>query len=102
MKSALAYKKMWEFQKLMLEDIATSKNKGVEDPSQFSLRTNIRTSSAYIEGTIYQLRLVCTAASEDVPQFFSESEILLLKEKSVSLDSKGKVKEKGFISKANS
>jgi hypothetical protein len=99
MKTALAYEKMWEFQKLMLEDIATSKNKGIEDPSQFSLRTNIRTSSAYIEGTIYQLRLVCTAASEDAPQFFSESEILLLKEKSVSLNSKGKVQEKDSFQK---
>lgn len=99
MKSVLAYEKMWEFQKLMLEDIAISKYKGKEDPSQFALRTNIRTSSAYIEGTIYQLRLVCTAASEDAPQLFSESEILLLKEKSVSLDSKGKVKEKDSFQK---
>lgn len=90
---------MWEFQKLLLEDIRTARDYGKEQPSHFALRTIIRTSAAYIEGTVYQLRLVCLAANEDCPHLFSNEEIIALKEKTVVLDKKGKVKLKDSYQK---
>ncbi|WP_444905960.1 hypothetical protein ACJJIR_15070 [Microbulbifer sp. SSSA008] len=94
-----AYKEMWQFQSLLLEDIRAARDIARNDPTPFSLRTIYRTSAAYIEGTLYQLRLVCLAALEDVPTIFNYQEILALKEKTVLLNSKGKLEEKDQFQK---
>jgi hypothetical protein len=80
-------------------DIGLAKEVGLSSSSQFALRTIIRTTSAYVEGTVYQLRLVCLASVEDVPNIFSPEEVLALKEVSISLDRKGKIQSKDSYQK---
>jgi hypothetical protein len=99
MKVKVAYEIMWNFQSLMLEDIRMAKELELKYPTDFALRTIFRTSAAYIEGTIYQLRLVCLAAAEDVPHLFSSNEMMSLKEKTVYLNSRGVIEEKDSFSK---
>ena len=90
---------MWEFQKLMLEDIRIAKKQALKMPTPFALRTLIRTATAYIEGTVYQLRLVCLAALKDAPNYFSPEEAVVLQEKYVTIDNKGNIKEKDDFQK---
>lgn len=99
LKAKIAYNEMWDFQSLMLEDIRTARDYGLNNPTHYALRTILRTSAAYIEGTIFQLRLVCLAASEDSPGIFSVNEILALREKSIFLNKKGEVEEKDSFQK---
>ncbi|ENM5935887.1 hypothetical protein CTB58_003752 [Vibrio mimicus] len=99
MKTKDAYKRMWDFQQVLLEDIRIARDWGKKEPSHFVLRTIYRTSAAYIEGTTYQLRLVCQAAAEEVPHFFTAEEIIALREVKVDLNSKGELCEKDNFQK---
>ncbi|ELC9557897.1 MULTISPECIES: hypothetical protein [Vibrio] len=94
MKVEKANDEMWMFHQLLLEDVRAARDFGLSVKSRFALRTLYRTSAAYIEGVTYQLRLVCLAALEDVPDIFDANEIMLLREKSVGLDYKGRIKER--------
>ncbi|WP_305846319.1 hypothetical protein [Photobacterium kishitanii] len=94
MKVNKANDEMWMFHKFLLDDVCAARDFGLSAKSHFALRTLYRTSGAYIEGVTYQLRLVCLAALEDVSDIFDANEIMLLREKSVSLDKQGKINER--------
>jgi hypothetical protein len=80
----------FDYSKAILNDLYNSqpRNKG---HVIFGIRTVVRTAAALTEGIIYQLRLVCLAASEDYPSLYSLEEILALKQESVSLNEKGRI-----------
>lgn len=99
LKVEIATRKMNEFQALMLEDIRCARDFGLQNPTHFALRTILRTSAAYIEGTVYQLRLVCLAASEDNPSIFSPDEFMALKEQVVTLSDTGTTKRRDSFQK---
>lgn len=65
---------------------------GENEQPLFGIRTVIRTAAALIEGVVYQLRLVCLAASEDNPLLYSVEEILALKQENISIDNNGRIK----------
>lgn len=90
---------MWEFQQLLLADIQAARDFARKEPTHFALRTIYRTSAAYIEGVVYQLRLVCLAALEDVPSIYNPSEITALREKTIILTNQGKLEEKDSFQK---
>ncbi len=96
LKTKDAYMSMQEFQTLMMEDFEKDRDFAKTSPSHFSLRTLYRTGAALLEGLTYQLRLVCFAAYEDNPEIFDPSEVLALKEKLVSVNSKGKIEENDY------
>ncbi|WP_444900359.1 hypothetical protein ACJJIX_00110 [Microbulbifer sp. VAAC004] len=96
-----AHERMVTFQTLLLEDIRAARNFALNKPTPYACRTLYRTTAAYIEGVVYQLRLVCLAALEDDPTIYSPSEILALKEKTVILKKKWRDSRKGLIPKAS-
>ena len=93
MKIDLVYKEMLDFQALLFEDIRSARDFGKSHKSQFSLRTLYRTSAAHIEGVIYQLRLVCLAALDDIPNIYNASEIIILNDINLKLNNKGEIVE---------
>jgi len=88
---------MRKFQSLMSDDFEKAKEFARADLSQFSMRTLFRTSVTYLEGVTYQLRLVCLAASEDIPGVFTSKQILELKQ--VKPDKNGDTTEKVHFQK---
>lgn len=90
---------MCQFQSLLLDDIKSARDFALKEPTQFALRTIYRTSAAYMEGVVYQLRLVCLASLEDIPTIYSPDEVIALREKSIVLTNKGTLEEKDSFQK---
>jgi len=81
----------FEFSKVVMKNLSLLQPRN-RDHVLFGIRTVIRTAAALIEGVVYQLRLVCIAASKDYPSLYSIEEVLALKEEVVTISDNGKIK----------
>jgi hypothetical protein len=75
------------------EDFIESGDWVIEDPSNFRLRTYIRTFFAFVEGTLYGMKQVALKMHEH-KSCFTEAEVTLLKEVTYEIADRGRVREK--------
>jgi hypothetical protein len=94
MKRELAVNQMKSVFTLLSNDVEEIRVYGIENNNGFARRTLLRTHFAFIEGMVFQLRLVAIATAKDYPGLFSNEEVTLLKEERYQLSPKGKLETK--------
>lgn len=74
----------------LLQDTKTAEELLNETPTQFAKRAYIRSSFAYIEGTVWLLKQACLGAADTTrPRVFSLAEYALLNDESYDLKNNG-------------
>jgi hypothetical protein len=94
MNRELAVNQMKSVFTLLSNDVEEIRVYGKENNNGFSQRTLLRTHFAFIEGMVFQLRLVAIATAKDYPDLFSNEEVTLLHEERYQLSAKGKLETK--------
>ncbi|WP_286694674.1 hypothetical protein [Spongiibacter sp. UBA1325] len=80
--------------RILNDDLNEIQNLYIEKPSGALHRALIRAYSAFIEGTLYQLRQVAIHSAGSANAVFSAEELMLLKELQVSLNKRGEIETK--------
>lgn len=74
----------------LLQDTKTAEELLDETPTQFAKRAYIRSSFAYIEGTVWLLKQACIGAAQSTgPRVFSNAEYALLNDEAYDLKNNG-------------
>src|SRR3990170_5054759 len=76
--------------KVLLEDLVYAYEQVTNTPSDFWLRTFVRTFFAYVEGVTYQFKQLALVEGEAL-DLLDDIELSLLKEKTIDLDERGEV-----------